>query len=435
MSATTQKFISRFFGAILTAAIAFTFVGVEFPYFSSTAAHAQAKKPKKRKNFFETLFGKRGSLRKRQQNKLRLLPRNKKAKRIRLKNSRKKAKIRRAAVPKIPIVEKNETASTILVAGDFMAGSLAKGLTRAYANNADIVVVNISKGLSGFVRNDVKDWPADIAKHAEELKPIAIVFLNGMNDRQQMKLSTGRVAKLSEAWLAEYNIRTKSLANNIRSKKIPLVWMGLPPVRSGKMSTDYRIFNDIYKSQAEAAGGTYVDIWDGFTNEEGQFVSAGPDINGQIKRLRASDGINMNNTGKRKLAFYAKKALRKYVGVGANKFLASLPGIDDRGPTTPQYDPVKTGRTVVYSLASPNIDGSEELAGATRNSSTFLAKKSVSYDLVHKGELPKTHIGRVDHYGIVANEASPVIILPVAKSDPTQQTAEKIKAKISQPTQ
>ena len=418
MSATIQKLVGRIFGAILTAAIAFTFVGVEFPYFSSTEAHAQVKKSKKRKNFFETLFGKRGSLRNKRRKKSSFLPgvkRLKRAKRIRLKTKKNKKSIRRAAVPKIPVIEKSETASTILVAGDFMAGSLAKGLSRAYADNSDIVVVNISKGLSGFVRNDVKDWPADIAKHVEELKPIAIVFLNGMNDRQQMKLATGRVPKLSEAWLAEYNIRTKSLATNIRGKKIPLVWMGLPPVRSGKMSTDYRIFNDIYKSQAEAVGGTYVDIWDGFTNEEGQFVSAGPDINGQIKRLRASDGINMNNTGKRKLAFYAKKALRKYVGVGGRKFLASLPGLTDRGPTTPQYDPAKSGRTVVYSLANPNIDGSEVLAGADQTSSSFLAKKSVSYDLVHKGELPKTHLGRVDHYGIVANEASQATILPVGK--------------------
>ena len=425
MSLITQKYIGRFFGAILTAAIAFTFVGVEFPYFSSTEAYAQVKKPKKRKNFFETLFGKRGSLRNKRRKKSSFLPGVKRAKRIRLKSNKKKNKIRRAAAPKIPVIEKSETASKILVAGDFMAGSLAKGLTRAYADNPDIVIVNISKGLSGFVRNDVKDWPADIANHIEELKPIAVVFLSGMNDRQQMKISTGRVAKLSEPWLGEYKVRTQKLVKNIRGKKVPLVWMGLPPVRSGKMSTDYRIFNDIYKNQAKIAGAIYVDIWDGFTNAEGQFVSAGPDINGQIKRLRNSDGINMNNTGKRKLAFYAKKALRKFVGVGPGKLLASLPGIEDRGPTTPQYDPAKSGRTVVYSLASPNIDGSDVLAGANPHGSAFQAKKSVSYDLVHKGELPKTHPGRVDHYGIVANEISPKTVLPIGN----------LRLKTKQPTQ
>ena len=40
-----------------------------------------------------------------------------------------------------------------------------------------------------------------------------------------------------------------------------------------------------------------MDIWDGFVDENGAYVSTGPDINGQPARLRAGDGINLTKAG------------------------------------------------------------------------------------------------------------------------------------------
>ena len=68
-------------------------------------------------------------------------------------------------------------------------------------------------------------------------------------------------------------------------------------------------FNDIYRTAAESAGGEFVDIWDGFVDENGAFVDNGPDMNGQPVRLRGADGINLSKAGKRKIAFYAEKPL------------------------------------------------------------------------------------------------------------------------------
>ncbi|MCF6320224.1 MAG: DUF459 domain-containing protein [Rhizobiaceae bacterium] len=408
----------RTLSVLVTFFVAIAFIAPEFSPFYTGPAYAQVKKPQKRKNIFEILFGKRNSI----------SPRNirKKAKRVKLRNRRpqkKRRTVARKPAPIINIVQKNENAAKILVAGDFMASGLASGLTQAYADNPDIIIVNISKGLSGFVRDDVKNWPADIAAHIAEVKPIAVVFLNGMNDRQQMRLKTGKISKLSEPWLKEYNNRTKSLALSIQGQKLPFIWMGLPPVRPGKMSTDYLVFNEIYRTQAEAVNGVYVDVWDGFTNAEGQFVSAGPDINGQIKRLRNADGINMSRVGKRKLAFYARKAIRKLTGIGTPALLVSLPGIEDTGPIEPQYDPAKTGKTIVYSLAGPALDGGSQLAGGKSPQIEDDWKNSVSYKLVYDGVIPKTYPGRVDHYGIVANEV-PKEVPQTAKSKDVEATPE-----------
>src|SRR5690606_5029399 len=99
----------------------------------------------------------------------------------------------------------------------------------------------------------------------------------------------------TEPWLKEYEARAANLAKAVRARGLPLVWVGLPPFKSGSMSADMLAFNDIYRSVSEEAGGEFVDIWDGFVDENGAYAEIGPDINGQRVRLRGSDGINMTS--------------------------------------------------------------------------------------------------------------------------------------------
>jgi len=242
--------------------------------------------------------------------------------------------------------------------------------------------------------------------------------LVGMNDRQQMRLETARVEKLSEEWTTEYKTRIGKIATSTATAKIPFLWVGLPPVKFGKMNTDYLTFNEMYRIATETTGGTFVDVWDGFTNAEGKFVSAGPDINGQIVRLRGSKGITMTRAGRQKLAFFADKALRK-IGIVGNPegFEYATLGTVNTGaalPSIPEYDPAKSGKTVVISLGSPALDGGDKLEGEKDFLKNTDDNKSVSFDLVEKGELRASQPGRID--------ASWGISKQVAKSS---ETADK----------
>src|SRR5690606_9124324 len=108
--------------------------------------------------------------------------------------------------------------------------------------------------------------------------------------------------------------RVTAFAESIEAAGIPLVWTGVPPFKSSSMSSDMLAFNDIYSRAAEEAGGTFVDIWEGFVDENGTFTFTGPDMNGQPVRLRAGDGINLTRPAKRKIAFYVEKPLAKLLG-------------------------------------------------------------------------------------------------------------------------
>lgn len=308
-----------------------------------------------------------------------------------------------------PVVEKAEDAARVLVLGDFLAGGVSWGMEQAYSENPNVVFVDESSGSSGLVRDDVVDWPARTSDMIEETKPIAVIVAVGMNDRQQMRMPDGRLEKLSEGWKKEYEARIEKLIRAVRSRELPLIWMGLPAVRSSKMNADYLVFNDFYRTAVEAAGGQFVDIWDGFTDADGAFISAGPDINGQIVRLRNADGINMTRAGKRKLAFYAERELRKATGLGSDTVTAALPGLGGAAlPQDPEYEPAKTGETIVISLDDPQVDGSDALAGEEDFLSRDEDGGSTAHRLVADGIALPSHEGRIDaDWGLPAEPAEP----------------------------
>lgn len=359
---------------------------------------------RKRKNLFQLLFKKRRKKKTRTQNvtrrNLRELPGVNRSRRI--KNANTPRTVKRRAQPAKPkvVVVKNENAPKLLVIGDFLGSGVASGLERLYAENPNIVVVNRAKANSGLVRDDVIDWANVLPELISEIQPAAVVSMVGMNDRQQMRVSTGRVSKLSEGWLAEYNSRVSGILSASASANVPLVWVGLPPVRSGKMNSDYLVFNEIYRTKTEGAGASFVDVWDGFTNAEGKFVSAGPDINGQIVRLRGSKGINMTRAGRAKLAFFVDKALKR-LGIVSDDpgfEFASLGTINlgNAQPQVPDYDPVGTGKTVIIPLGSPVSDGGNVLEGEKDFLNADDKNTSVSFALVEKGVALQPHAGRVD---------------------------------------
>lgn len=309
-----------------------------------------------------------------------------------------KKKPRAPAEPAVPVVEKTPDARTILVIGDFMASGLAEGLDTAFATNPAIRIVERANGSSGFVRDDVYNWPEQVKALIETEKPSAVVVMLGSNDRQQMRVNDVREQPRSENWTKEYERRTEAFGKALASTKVPYLWVGMPAFKAPKMTSDMLAFNDIYHSAAEKNGGEFVDVWDGFVDENGAFVSTGPDINGQAVRLRSDDGINVSKAGKRKLAFYTEKSLAKILGLAApgSVVTAAAPaGAPVEAPSLPAA-PIVVDRTVPMLLNDPALDGGSELLGAA-------AAPKANPDLpgeklILEGKAPEASPGRADDF-------------------------------------
>lgn len=341
-------------------------------------------------------------------------PRQRQPQQQRQKPKKARQKAKPAPVEPAPVVvEKLETAKKVLVVGDFVAGSLGDGLKTAFETTPGIIIETRANGSSGLVRDDYFNWPENLPAYVAEVKPSVVIVSLGANERQQMSIDGEKEKFRTDRWLAEYTRRTGAFAALARSEKIPLLWVGMPPFQSTSMTADMVTLNGIFRTETEKVGGTFVDIWDGFVDEDGKFVMTGSDINGQQVRLRGSDGINMTKAGKRKLAFYVEKDIRKLLGDAAasTQDVPGAGGLKDLVVAAPTANE-DIIQTQPISLDDPELDGASVLLGG--NAALTSNGKSPRDRLVEKGEIAEAPAGRVDDFRLAKPET--VISNPVIRN-------------------
>lgn len=385
------KSVAFVLAIVVALSLVATSVGTDF-FVGQAYAETKIVKVKKKKNIFQVIFGNR--------------------KKTTKKTTKKTVKRKRSAKSKTAVanVEKVENAQTVLVMGDFIASGLADGLKVAYAKSPNVVIVKKTRGSSTIARPDNYDWISQTPVVVEEVKPSLVVFNIGASDRQDMKVDGAWLDFDSEEWWAEYRKRVDNLATVLRSQNVPVLWVGVPSFKYTKMTRDILAFNGIYRDAIEKAGGTFVDIWEGFVDENGKFVYTGSDINGQQVRLRSSDGINLTKAGKRKLAFYVEKPASRFLSFG-NSVLADLyrDAQTSAFSNRPVQDPRLLTKTRVYSFTDPELDGGDFLLGGNNQPRVFKEKSPLD-KLIETGQLPVTQTGRVDDF---TWKASAVVEKPV----------------------
>lgn len=246
----------------------------------------------------------------------------------------------------IKSVDKNAGASKLFVFGDSMASNLATGLTRIYADDPNLIVVSAAKGSSGFVRDDFYDWNAAITDYlATQDIGVAVISI-GVNDRQLMRADGKSHKSLSDSWKVEYRARITQFLQSLRSANVPVIWVGLPPMRATGYSTAMSQISSLHRSVAFTQRAEFVDIFERFIDENGKFTSVGPNLNGASVSMRASDGIHFTRAGNEKVAFFVEKAVRQFYTGGSlsAEIFDPLAGTVAANMIRPPYQGVGQGR-------------------------------------------------------------------------------------------
>ncbi len=121
----------------------------------------------------------------------------------------------------------------------------------------------------------------------------------------------GLVEFRSDQWAQAYRKRIDDMIAALKAKGVPVLWVGLPAVRGPRSTADMSYLDDLYHAAADKAGIRYVDIWDGFVDENGRYSVQGPDFEGQIRRLRTGDGVHFTKYGALKLAHLVDQDLSR----------------------------------------------------------------------------------------------------------------------------
>jgi uncharacterized protein len=146
----------------------------------------------------------------------------------------------------------------------------------------------------------------------------------------------------------------------LKTKGVPIVWVGLPAIRGSKSTSDMNYLDELYRARAEKAGITYVDIWDGFVDDQGLYTQQGPDFQGQTRRLRTYDGVYFTKAGAEKLGHYVEHELRRVLM--SHVLPVALPGPEEQSPAKAAVGPPAIGPVVPLSAVSGGEGG--ELLGA-----------------------------------------------------------------------
>ena len=219
------------------------------------------------------------------------------------------------APPSAPAPDKPiEATFYVTVLGDNIGQMLAQGLQESFADKPLVNIRRKARESTGLVRDDYYDWlkvAREITGGADRERIDFAVILIGSNDRQALRDNGASVDVRSDRWKEIYGQRVEDLAAIFRDRKIPLVWVGLPIMRNERLSNDILYFNQIYRERATKAGAIYVDTWDAFVDDKGQYDPYGPDVNGQNVKLRTGDGVHFTKAGALKLAHFAEGDLRR----------------------------------------------------------------------------------------------------------------------------
>ena len=217
----------------------------------------------------------------------------------------------------------------VLVVGDSLADGLWSGLYRAFQEDGNMEVVNKSKPSSGFVRADSYDWTKEIDDILKDDTYQMVVVMFGANDNQAIKSGKEYIKPGTDAWDDLYGQRVEAFVKKLRAKGLAVYWAGLPIMRSPDDSDDAEELNDIYREKSFINGAKFIDTWSGFTDESGRYSAVGPDMSGQIRRLRDDDGVHFTPRGYLKLAHFAEKDIRRDLSLAKLERNIPLAGNED----------------------------------------------------------------------------------------------------------
>jgi len=369
----------------------------------------------------------------------------------------------RAPPPKKAETKPDSVAPTtsIVVMGDAMADWLAYGLEDAFADSSEIAIIRKNKLHSGLLRYEAKgdlDWWHVARDILAQEKASFVVMMLGVSDRQSIrerdlakeadkkkekdktskpapdnkdaqnknpandeqdsvvtpetqpgKRATGVIEFRTDQWAEIYSKRIDETIAALKSKGVPVFWVGLPSIRGTKSTADAVYLNDLYRARAERAGVIYIDIWDGFVDEAGKYSNFGPDYEGQMRRLRSSDGVFFTKSGALKLAHYVEREIRRQMNSRVTPI--AVPS-GPAAPATPDGKPAArpmAGPVVPLTIAPSTSD---ELLGGAGTSSPH--SDATATRVLVKGEPVAAPRGRADDFALKPDGDGKAVVPPAA---------------------
>ncbi len=267
----------------------------------------------------------------------------------------------------------------VQVIGDFMADSLTSALTESLSDDARVQMARRTQSMAGLIRIEQEDFAAFEQAIGREPLHVAVVML-GIGDRIPLRgPNNRRVAVGADEWKAEYSRRVDRLIRTLKRQGSAIYWVSLPIVRRADMSEDVQMLNEIFRERALIGNVKFINIYEAFADEEGQYNQYGPDLTGKTRILRERDGVSFTAAGNRKLAHFVEREIKRDITQARNERTIPLAGAEAEqkriAPKPKQAEAPQTGWGTAVQTTPKEREGRSK--GAPDNVAAYAAAGQV----------------------------------------------------------
>ncbi|HEY7346307.1 MAG TPA: DUF459 domain-containing protein [Gaiella sp.] len=207
----------------------------------------------------------------------------------------------------------------IWVAGDSLVITPGYAIVRAAGGSPAMEPVGTVDGrvATGLTRPDVFNWFDEVRARMKELRPRAVVLGFGGNDDKSYMTGLPDGTSIGGfggwSWRKEYARRVGGLMDAINRAGAFVVWIGLPQTRSASQTQRFDVVNAVVEKEARKRDGRalYVDTYTMFAGDDGGYAQYLPDGSGELRKVRADDGVHFEREGGDMIARVVLKALNK----------------------------------------------------------------------------------------------------------------------------
>lgn len=267
--------------------------------------------------------------------------------------------------------------SQMLVIGDALGGGLGAGLVRYAEAHGGYEVANRFVEESGIARPEVYDWSATLPKILEGKDYDIIVVLVGGNDRQMIRHDTLRFGFGAPEWSRAYTQNLDRILDELKASGAEVYWVSLPPMADPDYDAAIQTIAGLQKERVEAKGLHYVDVRPAFLTADGSYTDTGPDDTGEVRKLRARDGVTFFKQGNNRMAQLVMEAIAKAPkAVAAVADAESLPA----APEAPRPK-IAVPAVEVPLFGQSMVDGTEFTATPTAVAEAMVSATTASFAL------------------------------------------------------
>jgi len=163
-------------------------------------------------------------------------------------------------------------------------------------------VVRRGKPVSGLSRPDFFDWDQEAMALLEAQDPDLVIAMFGGNDGQWLGFKHRSITSTrpsdGEGWQREYGQRVRAFATRLRGEDRRVFFLS-PTNRAPRLARE--LMRRVRRAQREGLAGlarvTWIDMFPYTSDDAGEWLKSGVDVDGHPVNYRRPDGIHLTPAG------------------------------------------------------------------------------------------------------------------------------------------